>query len=48
VNSDDNPRTAVAHRIRSVPTLLLLRAGHEVKRQSGLMQARELARWVEA
>ena len=45
VNSDDNPKTALRWRIRSIPTLLLLRGGQEVKRQSGAMPAAELVRW---
>lgn len=47
VNSDDSPRTSVRFRIRSIPTLLLLHKGEEVKRTSGAMPARELVRWVQ-
>ncbi len=48
VNSDDNPRTSMRWHIRSIPTLLLLRGGQEQRRQSGVMPARELVRWVGA
>ncbi len=46
VNSDDNPQASVRNRIRSIPTLLLFQAGHETKRQSGVMPAQELVRWA--
>ena len=46
VNSDECPQTAVRFRIRSIPTLLLLRGGQELKRQSGVMPAAELVRWA--
>jgi thioredoxin 2 len=46
VNSDESPRTSVRYRIRSIPTLLLLRGGQELKRQSGVMPAAELVRWA--
>jgi thioredoxin 2 len=32
--------------IRSIPTLVLFRDGQEVKRISGAMDARSLARWA--
>jgi thioredoxin 2 len=46
VNTDDNPQVSVRNRIRSIPTLALYRGGEEVKRQSGVMPARELQRWA--
>ena len=48
VNSDDNPKAAVRNRIRSIPTLVLMRGGQEIARHSGAMSARDLVRWVEA
>ena len=48
VNSDDHPQASARHRIRSIPTLLLFRGGHEAKRQSGVMPAQELVRWAGA
>jgi thioredoxin 2 len=48
VESDANPKASVAHRIRSIPTLILFRGGQEVARQSGAMSALNLQRWVEA
>ena len=46
VNSDENPRTSVRHRIRSIPTMVLLQGGQEQRRVSGAMSARELVRWL--
>ncbi|MEW6100280.1 MAG: thioredoxin TrxC [Pseudomonadota bacterium] len=47
VNSDDNPKASVRYRIRSIPTLVLMRGGQEIARHSGAMSARDLLRWVE-
>ena len=40
--------TALANRfgIRSIPTLLVMKQGREVARQSGAMDARQLRQWV--
>jgi len=48
VNSDDNPQTASRYAIRSLPTLLMLRGGREVKRQPGAVQAAQIVAWAEA
>lgn len=48
LDTDANPKTSVAQRIRSIPTLALYRAGREVARQSGAMSAGDLVRWVQA
>ncbi|MDD4885393.1 MAG: thioredoxin TrxC [Thiomonas sp.] len=48
VDTDANPQVSVRNRIRSIPTLALYRAGQEVKRQSGVMPAQELVRWIGA
>lgn len=47
VNSDENPKLSVRHRIRSIPTLLLLHRGEELQRASGAMSARDLQQWIE-
>ena len=44
---DANPRTAGRFAVRSIPTLLLLRGGREVKRQAGATQAAQIVAWVE-
>jgi thioredoxin-like negative regulator of GroEL len=33
--------------IRAIPTLVLFRAGAEVKRTSGMLDSRALVRWIE-
>jgi thioredoxin 2 len=48
VETDTNPQTAAAFAIRSIPTLVLFRAGREVARQSGAMGAADLLRWLKA
>jgi thioredoxin 2 len=48
VDTDANPQVSVRSRIRSIPTLALYRGGQEVKRQSGVMPAQELVRWIGA
>lgn len=47
VDSDRSPRTSSRFAIRSIPTLLLLRAGLEVKRQAGVMQSAQIVDWIE-
>lgn len=37
---------AAAHGIRSIPTMILFRAGREVARQSGAMPAGQIVQWV--
>ena len=48
VNSDENPQTASRFAIRSLPTLLMLRGGREVKRQPGAVQAAQIVAWAQA
>ena len=47
LESDANPATAARFAIRSIPTLLLLRGGQEVKRLSGVLQASQIVAWVD-
>lgn len=47
VDSDHNPQAAARFGIRSLPTLVLLRGGREVRRQPGAMQAPQITAWVE-
>ena len=42
VNSDDNPRTAAKFGIRSIPTLVRLDRGREVRRVSGALPAAQI------
>ncbi len=46
VDSDANPRTAARFAVRSIPTLLLIRSGREVKRQVGASQAAQIVAWA--
>lgn len=48
VNSDDNPQTAARFQVRSIPTLVKLRAGREVDRASGARPAAQIAAWAAA
>ena len=46
INSDENPALGARFAIRSIPTLLLLNAGKEVKRSAGALQAAQIVSWV--
>jgi thioredoxin 2 len=48
VNSDDNPSASAQFAIRSIPTMVLLRGGREVARQSGAMSAGQIVHWVQS
>lgn len=48
INSDENPQTAGRFAIRSLPTLVMLREGREVKRQPGSVQAAQIVAWAGA
>jgi thioredoxin 2 len=47
VDSDAEPALGAQFAIRSIPTLVLFKAGHEVARQSGAMAAADIVRWVQ-
>jgi thioredoxin 2 len=47
-NTDAEPSLADEFGIRSIPTLILFKAGREVARQSGAVAKSELVRWVRA
>ena len=42
VNSDDNPHVAARYGIRSIPTLVRLEGGQEVRRTSGALPASQI------
>ncbi|MEO5883139.1 MAG: thioredoxin TrxC [Caldimonas sp.] len=46
VDSDASPRTSARFAIRSIPTLLMMKGGREVKRQAGATQAGQIVAWV--
>ena len=41
-----NPEPAARFNIRSIPTMIVFRAGKEIARQSGAMDAASLPRWL--
>ena len=47
VNVDDAPRLSERFAVRAVPTLMVMRDGRVVARQSGAVPAAALRRWVE-
>ena len=47
LNVDDNPGTASRFGIRGIPTLLVLRGGHEVDRIVGVVPKSEITRRLE-
>jgi len=46
VDTEAHPELASRFAIRSIPTLVVLRGGREVARQSGAMDAAALERWI--
>ncbi len=46
INTAEFPATIKKHRIRAVPTLLLLRQGKELDRVTGVLDAVRLERWL--
>ena len=48
LDTEANQATAARFGIRSIPTMILYRNGHEVARQSGAMGAADITRWVRA
>ena len=47
LNVDENPRTAARFNVRSIPTLLALKAGREIDRIVGVQPKSEIARRLE-
>lgn len=48
LDTEAHPQASATNGIRSIPTLILYKAGREVARQSGAMAAGELVRWVQS
>ena len=48
VNTEAEPTLAGGFGIRSIPTLMMFRAGREVARQSGALGKSDIVRWVRA
>ncbi|MGE5158423.1 MAG: thioredoxin TrxC [Gemmatimonas sp.] len=48
LNADEAPGVSSQLRISGIPTLLLMRGGREISRQSGAMDARSIVAWTKA
>lgn len=48
LNADKAPEVSSQFRITGIPTLLLLRGGREISRQSGAMDAQSIVAWTRA
>jgi thioredoxin 2 len=48
VDSDASPQLSSRFAVRSIPTLLMLKGGREVKRQAGATQAAQIVNWVQS
>jgi len=46
VNTETEHQLASKYGVRSIPTLVLFRAGHEVARQAGAIGEQDIVRWV--
>lgn len=48
LNTEDEQQIAARFNIRSIPTMILFKAGREVARQSGAMSASQIETWVKS
>lgn len=48
VDTEAEQLLGARYAIRSIPTLILFKGGHEVARQAGAMGAQDIVRWVRA
>jgi thioredoxin 2 len=46
VNTDTEQALGTQYNIRSIPTLILFKDGHEVARQTGALTTQDIVRWV--
>ena len=46
LNTEQEPEIATHFNIRSIPTLVIFKSGKEIARQSGVMSALDLKRWI--
>jgi thioredoxin 2 len=47
VNTEQAPRLSQQFAIRSIPTLIIFKAGKEIARQAGAMSAGDIQRWIQ-
>jgi thioredoxin 1 len=48
LNVDENPGVAAKYGIRSIPTLMVFKGGHQVATKIGAVPKSELSRWISA
>ncbi len=48
LNTEQEPELAGQFQIRSIPTMIMFKAGREISRVSGAMQEADIVRWVRA
>lgn len=48
LDTETEQAIAAQFQIRSIPTMVLFKNGHEISRQSGAMGAPDIVRWVQA
>ncbi len=48
LNTDQEQEIAAQYGIRSIPTLVLFKDGHEINRQAGALDLGSLLRWIKA
>ena len=46
VNTEDHQMIGARYQIRSIPTMVIVKNGQEIARQSGAMSASDIVRWV--
>ena len=46
LDTEAEPALGARYNIRSIPTMVLLHAGHEIARQSGAMGTHQIVGWV--
>ncbi|MET0289703.1 MAG: thioredoxin TrxC [Pseudoxanthomonas sp.] len=46
IDTDAEPALSTRYGIRSIPTMVLVQRGREIARQSGVMPAADIVRWV--
>lgn len=47
LDTEMNPQSGTIHQVRSIPTLVMFKAGREVARESGAMPQRALLEWLQ-
>jgi thioredoxin 2 len=46
LNTEQEQGIAAQFNIRSIPTMIIFKAGREIARQSGAMSAADIVRWI--